>query len=184
MMPGWAFANAGVPMLALIWPISWLLLVPVILVEAAVAREVLSLSSRRALLVSTVANATSTLLGIPITWLVLLGLEILFTGGGTGYGLNTTAQKIVAFTVQAPWLIPYEGSLHWLIPAAAIVLCIPFFFTSVYAERLVARRLATGTARSDVVRWSWRANLITYGVVVATLIVLLAMALLRHDPSS
>ena len=182
MTSGQAFADAGVPMLALMWPISWLLLVPIIVVEAAVAHDLLGLASRRALFVSAVANAVSTLLGIPITWLLLVALEMLFTGGGSAYGLHTTTQKIVAFTVQAPWLIPYEGSLHWLVPAAALVLCVPFFFASVYAERFVVRRLASDAAGSAVVRWSWRANLITYGVVIAGLIVVLAVAFLRHGP--
>jgi len=177
MTSGQAFADVGVPMLALMWPISWLLLVPVIVVEAAVAHDLLCLASRRALFVSAVANTTSTLLGIPITWLVLVALEMLLTSGGRAYGLHTTAQKIVAFTVQAPWLIPYEGSLDWLVPTAAIVLCVPFFFVSVYAERFVVRRLVSDAGSSAVVRWSWRANLITYGVVVAGLVVLLAIAI-------
>jgi len=175
-----AYADAGVPMLYLVWPASWILFVPIVLVEAAVARTLLRLATLRALLVSAVSNAASTLVGIPLTWLLLAVLEILATSGGRAYGLNTWPRKVLAFTVQAPWLIPYESDLDWLIPAAAIVLCVPFFFTSVGIEYLVARRLVRDVPTGTTSKWSWRANLLSYSLIVLGLVVVLVRAVLQH----
>ena len=174
-----ASANAGVPMLFLMWPVSWLLFVPIIIVEGAVLRNVLDLTRRRSVLVSTAANAVSTLIGIPLTWLILLGLEVFLTNA-EAYGLETPAKRLLAFTIQAPWLNPYESALHWLVPAASLVLCVAFFLVSVFSERLVVRLLEPHADPIAVAHWSWRANLITYGVVVVALLLLLITALIRH----
>jgi hypothetical protein len=175
-----AAADTGVPMLVLIWPASWILLLPIVLVEAAIAYRLLGLKARRSLLVSAVANTVSTLVGIPLTWAVLAAAEILATKGGRAYGLYTWPRRLLAFTVQAPWLVPYEEHLDWLIPAAAIVLCIPFFFVSVYLEYQVARRVLKEIGPERVRHWSWRANLATYGAIVMALAVMLALALRQH----
>jgi hypothetical protein len=175
-----ASADAGVPMLYLIWPGSWVLFVPIVVVEAIVARRLLDLAVGRSLALSAVANAASTLVGIPATWGALLLVEILATSGGEAYGLDTVPRKILAFTVQAPWLIPYESDLGWLIPSAAIFLCIPFFFASVLIERFMARRMAPTCPPGAVSRWSWRANLLSYSLILTLLFVLLAEALLSH----
>ncbi len=176
---GPASANAGVPMLFLMWPVSWLLLVPIIIVEGAVLRNFIDLTRRRSVLVSAAANAASTLFGIPLTWLILLGIEVFLTDA-SAYGLETPVKRLLAFTVQAPWLNPYESALHWLVPAASLVLCVAFFLVSVFSERLVVRLLEPHADPVAVARWSWRANLITYGVVVGALLLLLITALMRH----
>ena len=131
--PAPAWADAGVPMLVLLWPAAWALLVPVVLLEAEVARRRLALTYRDGLRVAGVANAVSTF----------------------------------AVTVQSPWLIPYEADLGWMIPVAALVLCVPFFFMSVFVEAFIARRLLASHAPAHVRSWSWRANLASYGAIVA-----------------
>ena len=176
---GPVLADAGVPMLAVVWPISWLLLLPIVIVEALVAQALLDLEPRQSLVVAAKANVASTLIGIPLTWLLLLLVELLLSKG-LAYGLGTPTDKLLAFTLQAPWLIPYEGSLHWLVPAAAIVLCVPFFIVSVFTERAVVRRLLPQASPSAVTHWSWRANLITYGFVLCALAVIVAISLARH----
>ena len=60
-MPCAAHADAGVPMLALIWPASWILFIPIVAIEAWIAREVVGLTVKRCILASTAANAVSTL---------------------------------------------------------------------------------------------------------------------------
>jgi hypothetical protein len=178
-----ASANAGVPMLYLVWPGSWVLFVPIVVVEAIVARRLLGLAVRRSLALSAVANAASTLVGIPATWGALLLVELVATSGGKEYGLGTVPRKIFAFTVQAPWLGPYENDLDWLIPSAAIFLCIPFFFVSVLIERFVAWKMAPTCPPATVSRWGWRANLLSYGLILTLLFVLLGEALLTHAGS-
>src|SRR5881628_2086955 len=74
-MPAWA--DAGVPMLVLVWPASWVLLIPIIFVEAEIARSMLVLPYGRAFEVAGLANLASTFLGIPLTWGALVLVEIL-----------------------------------------------------------------------------------------------------------
>jgi len=164
--PAAAWADAGVPMLVLLWPAAWALLVPVVLLEAEVARRRLALPYRDGLRVAGVANAVSTFVGIPVTWGVLVVVELVATGG-RALGLGTLAGRIAAVTVQSPWLIPYEADLDWMIPVAALVLCVPFFFMSVFVEAFIARRLLASHAPAHVRSWSWRANLASYGAIVA-----------------
>jgi hypothetical protein len=63
-----ARADAGVPMLALVWPASWMLFIPIVAIEAWIARKVVGLTVKRCILASTAANAVSTLVGIPLVW--------------------------------------------------------------------------------------------------------------------
>jgi hypothetical protein len=61
-----AVANTGVPMIGIMWPGSWLLFPIVVLIEGLVARRMLHLDYRTALVVSAKANAWSTFIGIPV----------------------------------------------------------------------------------------------------------------------
>ena len=120
------------------------------------------------------------MIGIPLTWVLLAGLEMLATSGGRAYGLDTWPRKVLAFTVQAPWLIPYEPELAWLVPAAALVLCVPFFFVSVLIEYSIACRILRELPKSATSQWSWRANLVTYGAIVLGLAAILVVAVLNR----
>ena len=66
-----AQANAGIPMLLLVWPAMWLLLLPIIVLEAAAATKILHVDFLQGVQIAGVANLVSTLVGIPITWLLL-----------------------------------------------------------------------------------------------------------------
>jgi hypothetical protein len=161
-----ASADAGVPMLVLIWPAFWLLLAPIVLIEAVVACRRLALPMKQALKASLAANATSTLIGVPVTWAILLAMELLLSGGGRAFGLSDALSRTFAVTVQAPWLVPYEEDLHWMVPMAAAVLLVPFFFMSVAIEGWVMRRYIVGE-KGEAMRWSQSANAITYGGMMA-----------------
>src|SRR5262249_42902749 len=125
-----AYADIGVPMLAVVWPASWVLLLIVIPLEAAVPIRSPSVRYHKPLKVAAAVNLVSTLAGVPLTWGLLVCLQML-GGGGAAWGIETPRQKLLAVTLQSPWLIPYEQNLDWMIPAAAAVLCLPFFFMSV-----------------------------------------------------
>ena len=112
-----------------------------------------------------------------LTWGILFGLQILVpNGGGAAFGIDTLGGKLFAVTVQAPWLLPYEAQLHWMVPAALLFM-LPFFgIVSVYTERPVFRWIAK--VEKDVARsWSWRANLTTYGIMIASVAVWLVVAI-------
>ncbi len=168
-----ACADAGVPMLLVIWPRTWWLLPAIVLVEGYIARIACRLGIWQALRLSAFANGASTLIGIPLTWLILLVLEI-GTVGGRAYGLSSVSTKLLSVTLQSPWLVPYDGELRWMVPAAAAFLCVPFFFMSVWAEIAIGRLLVEEKVRSRIRRWAWMANACTYSI---SILVLVAMAI-------
>jgi hypothetical protein len=100
---------------------------PIIAIEMYVAHRLLGRSLKKSVGPISAANAASMLLGFPLLWFVGVLCQML-VGGGGAHGLQTWWQKLYAVTVQAPWLIPYESDLFWMIPAAALVMLIPAFF--------------------------------------------------------
>jgi hypothetical protein len=180
LAPAITQADAGVPMLAVLWPASWIAFIPVVVIEAWIARHIFGITWKPALIRTAIANAASTLVGIPLTWGALAGVEIVVTGGGRAYGLETLPKKLVAVVVQAPWLIPYESDLDWMIPAAAIVLLIPFFFVSVFVERWCFAR-KNQLDKALVRLWSWKANLVTYGIMEVMLLCALGYGISKHN---
>jgi len=184
-----AHADVGVPMLAVMWPPAWLLLLAIVPVEGYFARWILSLDWRSALGLSLRANLVSTLVGIPLTWFVLLLVEF-----GTGYAVYllkvdeasvpSAVQRAVAITVLAPWLGPGDGLSAWIVPAAAAYLCIPFFFASVLIENRVALRRLGPLETPRVRKWSWYANGFSYSIIFACLVAwAIGSALSKHGAS-
>lgn len=163
------YADMGLPMIALVIPASWLLFVPVVLAEAVVASRLLDKDYWGGVKQSAAANAVSTIVGIPVAWILLVVVQMV-TGGGYARGLMTAGQRVYAVTVQSPWLIPYEqNEMRWMVPTAGLVLCIPFFFASVVCEYLVMKKLNPGK-EAAVKRWAWSANAISYGIIAVLLV--------------
>lgn len=163
-------ANSGLPMLMFAWPILILALIPIVLIEAGIYRFRLGIPFRRSALGSLGANLLSTLLGVPVTWIALVVVQLVAAvvvqmvtdGAGSAQGPG-----LYAVTWQAPWLYPYENSLHWMIPAAGLVLCVPFLLTSVLIEFLFLRRIWTQTTAQKIHRTCWLANGTTYACIAA-----------------
>jgi hypothetical protein len=162
LFPVNASADAGLPMIIIVWPASGVLFLPIVVIEALVARKLLGLTFRRSLGVSAVANAVSTVGGIPLTW-ALLVLPLF------GVALLPDALGFLALPFYVAWLPPVEAT--WLIPLAVGLFCVPCFFASVFIERWVARRLLRGHAAPEVRRWSWVANLWSYGAIWLALLI-------------
>jgi hypothetical protein len=158
------FADAGLPMIFVEAQFLVLALIPVVLAEAAVYWWGLQLPWRKAISGSLVANLWSTFLGVPVSWFILLVTQ-LSVGGGAAWGLKTPLTRLAAVTVQAPWLIPYEESLYWMVPAASLFLMLPFFLASVGIEWLVLRRRWPTVDRGRLTRQVWLANLVSYGAL-------------------
>ncbi|MDY0088495.1 MAG: hypothetical protein RBS78_08115 [Coriobacteriia bacterium] len=179
-VPAAAYANAGVPMLGVVWPGMGVALIPVILLETYLVLRALGLPARRVAVVVGVANVASTLVGIPLTWAALVGVQAVVPGGGgAGPDIGTIAGKLFAVTVQAPWLIPYDADLHWMIPTAALVLLVPFFFASWCVEYLTARLMLRDVGVSALSGAVFRANLVSYALLGLVVIVILAVSLIR-----
>ena len=172
VFPGIAHANAGVPMIFLVMPVFALSLIPIIIIETIYISKMLELSGKHSAKTVTISNLVSTIVGIPLTWIILVVIQMV-TGGGSAYGLNTAATKILAVTWQAPWLIPYESELHWMVPVAGFFLLIPFFFVSWWSEYLVTKKLIKNIENTRIKESVRNANIITYGLLTLWPIVML-----------
>ncbi|QHI68672.1 hypothetical protein [Tichowtungia aerotolerans] len=167
-------ANAGVPMIALEMPLMLIALIPVIVVELFVAKRLCGLSWKRITLGVSAANIVSTLIGVPLSWGLMLGLQLLTTGGG---GYSGPLAMLVAVTVQAAWLLPYEEHLNWMVPTAMMVLFIPAFLISVWSERLLCQLFWKDTERTVIKRAVWIFNLVSYGILTAGVFIWLMISI-------
>ncbi len=99
-----AYADAGLPMIVLIMPAMVVLLIPIIILEAIVLAKYLQIHYKSAIFSAGISNIISTIVGIPITWGILVGVEMITTGG-RGYS-NTWWGNLISVTLQAPWMDP------------------------------------------------------------------------------
>lgn len=166
VVPGVAYANAGVPMLFLAMPAFVISLVPIIAIEAVYISKGLEITIGQSLKTVSISNVVSTIIGIPITWFLLVAIQVV-TGGGDAYGIDTVMGKLLAVTWQAPWLIPYEDDLNWMIPVAGLVLLVPFFFVSWWSEYFVSKKINKTLPLLSIRRKVRNANLITYTLLAA-----------------
>ncbi len=173
-----AYADIGAPMIFLTLPMLLIGLLPIILLEAFVLLKVTRIDFKGAFKVSALMNAVSTIVGIPVTWVLLVLLQM-FTGGGAAYGLETPLKKFLAVTWQAPWLIPYESDLYWMMPAASLVLLIPFFFASYSIETVIARRMLKSLDKGLVRKSVFIANLLSYAILFVLTLAWLLFSLLK-----
>lgn len=174
--PNYARADAGVPMLALVWPSAWALFVPVCLIEALVARRLLVLPFLQSAKLSFFANAWSTLVGIPLTWLALVLVEVAAGAASSYLQPKPGHASLLLSPIFAPWLGP--GARSWHVFAAAAFLCVPFMLVSIRVERWSA---AKRIPHEDARRWAYIANLATYLPIVAILVALAVYSRL-HSP--
>ena len=157
-------ANAGVPMIFLVMPAFALSIVPIIAIEAIYLSNKLELPISSSIKTTTISNLISTVVGVPLTWLLLLLIQIL-AGGGGAFGLDTTMGKVLSVTFQAAWLIPYESDLYWMIPTAGVLLLIPFFFVSWWSEYYVSMKLLKQQHSQRLKITVRNANIITYALL-------------------
>jgi hypothetical protein len=163
-------------MLALVWPSAWALFIPVCAIEALVARRLFGFPFLQAAKLAFVANAWSTLVGIPLTWLALVLVEFAGGAGASLVGPWPGGAWVLLSPIFAPWLGP--GAQRWQVFAAAAFLCGPFMLVSIRVERWSA---AKRIPREDARRWARVANLATYLPIIAILLALAAYTRL-HSP--
>jgi hypothetical protein len=140
-------------MVALYLPPAWLALLPIIFIESGYGARRYNLSFRRAFLAQAAANCLSTVIGIPITWLVLVLIQFVTLPGGIG----------------PAWLLPDPS--WWSVAVAIAVLTIVFYFMSVATEGFVVARFFREVPRQIIRRWMIQANGITYALLLALIFV-------------
>jgi hypothetical protein len=146
-------ADVGLPMVALYLPPAWLALLPIIFIESGYGVRRYNLSFRRAFLAQATANCLSTVIGIPITWLAIVLIQIVTLPGGVG----------------PAWLLPDPS--WWSVAAAIAVLTVVFYFMSVATEGFVVARFFRQVPRQTIRRWMIQANGITYMLLLALIFV-------------
>lgn len=166
-------ANAGVPMIFIQWPLMLAALFPIIAVEAWLIRRWTPVSSREALIGVAKANLLSTLVGVPLAWLAMLAIEFAVMAPvamlSDRYHLEFQGPiwGILEFLFSVAWLAPYEGNLHWIVPAAVGLLLVPCFYASLIIERWACLRAWRTVDPTAVRRGVFRANLASYLLLFA-----------------
>lgn len=155
LFPSLAYADAALPLIFLTLPGMALALVPVIAVESYVLFTVVGLfpygfcSGNCSWVVIFVANVVSTLIGIPVTWLLLGPLA------------KFPQHRIPGVL----WFMPLDGVKYpkdWMVPAACLLLLVPYFFVSWFIEYKVAIHMREWLDPQKVVYGMFVANLVSY----------------------
>lgn len=183
-------ADAGLPMIFVTWPAMMKALIPIIAIEAFYIQRRTHYPMAKTLWRSALANAVSTVLGLPMTWLALVAIEMFV--GETLSRLDwekSVIGKVIGFIIYSPWVMPQPGAL-WVIPLAVLVLLVPFYFVSVWIERAVFQHMIpydesgshTGTEVGEsTIRAAVRdANLLSYGILFVLTSIWLVSTLRRQ----
>jgi hypothetical protein len=185
------YPNAGVPMIFFTLPAMGMLLVPIILVEGFLCKKWLGLTTWKALKLNAASNLTSTLIGVPLAWAIMFGIELLafrvIKSNNAIQNWDSPIVRVVWLLVGSAWLGPISDKGIWLIPAATLVLLVPFFFASYAVEYLVIK-LLMGTDEGGQPNLAYprvpvavrNANLATYGAMFVGTSIWLAVSFIRR----
>jgi hypothetical protein len=184
-------ADVGLPMIILTLPAMVLLLIPTVIIEGLLCRKWLGLTTWEAMKSNAVSNLVSTIIGVPIAWAIMLGVELgtmgLVDRSNTIQNLHSPLADVIFFILGSAWILPPEGKNVWMIPAAILVLLVPFFFASYGIEYLVMRFMVgmpeggPPNVAYPRIRIAVRnANLITYGAMFVASGVWLVISFRHH----
>ena len=187
-LPLISYADAIVPSLVLIWPITFLLLIPIVLVEASYFRaRVDGMKFWKSVRLMGVANVLSTLAGLPLAYGLASGLQ---------YGLEAAyfrdPNKLQRRAAEIGMIDPGKITRHdygaliffglyprWILLLSAAVMVTLSFLISWWVEgKWVQRGLSkAGTGMAEPELWSTvrNANLMSYAFVVLILLWALSM---------
>lgn len=168
-------ADAGIPMIALSWPIFWITLIPVIFIEWLIIKKTFNIINKKTILKSVaLSNLISTLLGIPLAWIACTAIEFFlhsYLPKNIIDSSNIVLKTLITLT-SIPWL-PGEPAL-WIIASAHIALLIPFFYVSYFFEADINTFLLKKHVSNIPLlrKTTFKANLISYLFLTLTSIVL------------
>ena len=165
-------------MVAVYLPPAWLALVPIIFIESAYGTWQYKFPFGRSFAAQSIANCFSTLIGIPITWLVLVLVEIVTVEWG-GRVIPKSLLSILSPVLGAAWLSPLPDEEWWPVALAVVILTIVFYLMFVATEGFVVVRFFPDVPRKTIRSWVVRANAMSY----ALLLMLISGALLMPKVS-
>jgi hypothetical protein len=153
-------ADAGIPMLAINETFLLFALIPVIIIEAFLLMR-FGLDKKVSIKAVIVANLVSTVIGYPLAWILMFGLEMLL------YALkNIHLPDVITFIFSVAWLGPMDEYNAWLIPVASIIGLIPAYFISVYSEYFIIGIFFKETDKKTLLRYSWIINSASYALLL------------------
>jgi len=162
------FANAGIPLLGFTIVLGWLTIIPVVLIEATIAMQMLRWKFFFALGWVFLANAISMILGMPIVWFLTVLVQMFI--GDTGWGDGS----IIGVLKGPAWLGPgYIDHLGWAASLGTILLCVPFYFMSWWVEYSFLYACAIrkdADAKPTLWSFAWKANFASYTLLVLLLV--------------
>ncbi|MDP3935587.1 MAG: hypothetical protein Q8Q56_01135 [Alphaproteobacteria bacterium] len=169
-------------MIVIVWPIYWIGLLPIILIEWLVMKKELKEQFSQKLFGKVFfANFISTLLGIPVVWFLMALIQFLIPGAGGFTELSGVWPYVFGVTVQAPWLLLYESQFYWMIPVAFIVLLVPFFFASYWIEAFVILRMWRDEKNDDQIKNAVKkANMFSYAFLLIAALITLVVQIIMH----
>lgn len=131
-LPSYASANIGYPMIVLTFPAMVLALLPIIALEAWFFVRDLGLTKVKAFKIIGVANLVSTVVGIPISWfLVLLAQEIV---DSVVHPRRVKVPTAVMGLLTPAWIPGYREIPPSIVAAATFALLAPFCIASCVVE--------------------------------------------------
>ncbi len=175
-------ADVVLPFIVWGYPAMVAMLLPVILVEFLYLRRHVKCGWWQLLRATGQANAASTLVGVPIVWIILMLCDIPIESAvdasrwlkplATTSPHTSPLSQIVYSVLYAPWGLMQENS-HEIFPLMVFVLFVPFYFLSVWIESKVMQRIlepseeAETTVNPKLRRAVGVANLLSYGFLYA-----------------
>lgn len=170
ILPTGAYANVGVPLIVITLPSMFLLLIPIILIEAKVISKTLDVNYKKAILPATYANAASTIVGIPLAWLILLVIQFITGGDGGGGGYDTIWGILISFTLHGAWLTELDS---FIFPLALLFGLLPAYYISVLMEYGIIKLVGSFKEKSSplVKKAVINANRLSYSFLVLICIV-------------
>ena len=160
-----AHANAGIPMIIPAWMGMAVVLVPVIVLEFLVLKRVLAVRWTRSLWVTTASNLTSTAVGIPLTWGVLMLVQLLYESLGISIDYQVPVQRFLHFIPRSAWIFGWDEDLNWMVPVSMLILLVGFFFASWAIELWVIKIMQPQHEPLPLRRAVMRANLLSNGLL-------------------
>ena len=179
-MASTAHANAGIPMIIPAWMGMAVVLVPVIVLERLVLKRVLAISWLRSLWVTTASNLTSTVVGIPLTWVVLLAVQLLYSSLGIRIDYQVPVQRFLEFLPSSAWIFAGGDDGNWMVPVSMLIVLVGFFFASWAIELRVIKIMQPEQEPLSLRRAVMRANLLSNGLLALILLWALLDWALNH----
>lgn len=168
--------DMGLPMIFPSIVLMAVALVPIVFIEAYIVATKLRVNLKKVFAPVTIANLVSTLVGIPVTWLVLALLQIgsVFVFGTIAKWIPST--DLYSITLGAPWIYPGHDNEKLIILGAMLFLLIPYGLASWAVEYMVVKAMLS--KKHDLVDFSknlkvavGKANLVSYSLLAIFVIV-------------